>query len=146
MQIVSTGSSHGRYKGLPSLNIIFTRASFFSCFFVSFSSHTFSWACGSLRKPGSFSLLVHVLVCPITHSFLNGFQPNLVQHFPYVYSTSHSIFSLNNTLECVCDSLLHCKLISAITWTPTNDLHKLLVTHSILMHHSVLKVLKQLLA
>ena len=97
-------------------------------------------------NPGSFSLFVHALVCPITHSFLNGFQSNLVQHFPYVYSTSHSIFSLNKTLECVCDSLLHCKLISAITWTPANDLHKLLATHSILMHHSVLKVLKKLLA
>ena len=27
-------------------------------------------------------LFVHSFVCPITHSFLNGFQPNLYQHFP----------------------------------------------------------------
>ena len=27
-------------------------------------------------NPGSFSLFVHSLVCQITHSFLNEFQPN----------------------------------------------------------------------
>ena len=118
MQIVFTGSSHGRYKGLISMNIIFTRTSFFSCFLFHFHRTLFRGLAGACVNPGSFSLFVHALVCPITHSFLNGFQPNLVQHFPYVYSTSHSIFSLNKTLECVCDSLLHCKLISAITWTP----------------------------
>ena len=83
------------------MNIIFMSASFFPCFFVSFSSHTFRGLAGACVNPGSFSLLVHALVRPITHSFLNGFQPNLVQHFPYVYSTSHSIFSLNKTPECV---------------------------------------------
>ena len=30
----------------------------------------------------SNSLFVHSLVCPITHSFLDRFQPNLLQHFP----------------------------------------------------------------
>ena len=30
----------------------------------------------------------------------------------------HTIFSLKKTLECVCERLLHCRLISAITWTP----------------------------
>ena len=118
MQIVFTKSSHGRYKGLPSMNIIFKRASFFSSLFLSFSSHTFSWACGSLREPRKFSFFMHSLVCPITHSFLDGFQPNLVQHFPHVCSTCHTIFSLKKTLECVCERLLHCRLISAITWTP----------------------------
>ena len=118
MQIVSTGSSHGHYKRLPSMNIIFTHASFFSCLFLSFSSHTFSWACGSLREPRKFSLFVHSLVCPITHSFLDGIQPNLVQHFPHVCSTCHTIVSLKKTLECVCERLLHCRFISAITWTP----------------------------
>ena len=105
------------------MNIIFTRASFFFlvslfvCFFH-FHRTLFSWACGSLREPRKFSLFVHSLVCPITHSFLDEFQPNLVQHFPQVCSTCYTIFSLKKTLECVCERLLHCRLISAITWTP----------------------------
>ena len=48
----------------------------FLCFFVSFSSHTFSWACGSLREPWKFfsnSLFVYSLLCQITHLFLHGF-------------------------------------------------------------------------
>ena len=121
VQIVFTSSSHGCYKGLPSMNIIFTYASFFLCLLLSFSSHTFrglAGACGSLREPWKFSLFVHSLVCPITHSFLDGFQPKLVQHFPQVCSTCHTIFSLKKTLECVCERLLHCRLISAITWIP----------------------------
>ena len=119
MQIVFISSSHGRYKGLPSMNIIFTRASFFFLFLCFIFHRTlFSWACGSLREPRKFSLFVHSLVCPITHSFLDGFQPNLVQHFPQVCSTCHTIFSLKKTLECICERLLHCRLISAITWTP----------------------------
>ena len=120
VQIVSTGSLHGHYKGLPSMNIIFTRTSFFFLFVCFFHFHRtlFSWACGSLREPWKFSLFVHSLVCPITHSFLDGFQPNLVQHFPQVCSTCHTIFSPKKTLECVCERLLHCRLISAITWTP----------------------------
>ena len=136
------------------MNIIFTCASFLSCFFFSFFifiAHffhfhrtLFSWTCGSLREPWKFSLFVHSLVCPITHSFLDGFPPNLAQPFPQVCSTYHTIFSLKKTLECVCERLLHCRLISAITWTPGNDLHKLSVTQSILIYHSVLKVLKKL--
>ena len=98
---------------------------------MSFHRTLFSWACGSLREPRKFSLFVHSLFCPITHSFLDGFQPNLVQHFPHVRSTCHTIFSLKKTLECVCERLLHCRLISAITWTPANDLHKLSVTQYI---------------
>ena len=82
MQIVFTGSSHGHYKWLPSMNNIFTRVSFFSSLFLSFSSHTFRGLAGAYVNPGSFSLFVHSLVCPITHSFLDVFQPNLVQHFP----------------------------------------------------------------
>ena len=93
MQIVFTSSSHGHYKGLPSMNIIFTRMSFFSCFFVHFHHTLFHGLAGACVNPGSFSFFVHALVCPITHSFLNGFQPNLVQHFPYVYSVSGLISS-----------------------------------------------------
>ena len=69
---------------------------------------------GASMSPGSFSLFVHSLVCPITHSFLDGFQPNLVQHFPCVCSTCHTVFSLKKTLECVCERLLHCRLIFTI--------------------------------
>ena len=94
-------------------------------------------------NPGRFSLFVHSLVCPITRSFLHGFQPNLVQHLPHVCSTYHTVFSLKNTLECVCERLLHCRLIFFITWTPANALHKLSVTQSILMYHSVLKIKKK---
>ena len=61
-------------------------------------------------NPGRFSLFEHSFVCPITQSFLDGFQPNLVQHFPHVCSTCHTVFSLNKTLECVCERLLHCRL------------------------------------
>ena len=45
-------------------------------------------------NPGSFSRFVHSLVCQVTHSFLNGFQPNLYQHFSHVCSTCRTIFSL----------------------------------------------------
>ena len=111
MQIAFTVSEDERYKVLPSINIIFTRVSFFFLL-LSFSSHTGS----ELRK--WLSLFVHSLVYPITPSFLDGFQPNLVHPFSYVCSTSRTIFSLNKTLECVCVRLLHCRLISDITWTP----------------------------
>ena len=95
-------------------------------------------------NPGS-SLFVHSLVCPITHSFLDGFQPNLVQlALPSSMLYLSYYFQPKKTLECVCERLLHCRLISAITWTPANDLHKLSVTQSILMYQSVLKVLKKL--
>ena len=60
---------------------------FASFFLVSFSSHTFSWACGSFCEPRKFSLFLHSLVCQITHSFPNGFQPNLCQHYSDAYST-----------------------------------------------------------
>ena len=103
------------------MNIIFTRASFFSSLFVCFFHFHRTLFCGlagAYVNPGSFSLFVHSLVCPITHSFLDGLQPNLVQHFPQVCSTCHIIFSLNKTLEYVCERLLHCRLISAITWIP----------------------------
>ena len=115
VQIVFTGSSYGCYKWLPS---IYMRIIFFLVCFFHFHHTLFSWACGSLCEPRKFSLFVHSLVCPITHSFLNVFQPNLVQRFPQVCSTCHTIFSLKKTLEYIYERLLHCRLISAITWTP----------------------------
>ena len=64
---------------------------FLLSYFLSFSSHT-------LRDPRNFNFqntrFVHSLVCRIIHSFLNGFQPNLHQHFSYVCSTSQRGFSL----------------------------------------------------
>ena len=75
---------------LPS--IIFLRARHFFLLFLSFSSHTFSWAYVNF---GSFSLFVHSLVCQITHSFLNRFQQTCTyQHFSHACSTCHAIFSL----------------------------------------------------
>ena len=117
MQIVFTSFLFGHYKGLPSMNNTFTRTSFFSCLFH-FIAHFFRGLAGACVNPGSFSSFVHSLVCPITHSSLHGFQLNLVQHFPHVCSTCHTVFSLKNTLEYVCERLLHCRLIFSITWTP----------------------------
>ena len=121
VQIAFTVSEDEYYKGLPSMKIIFTRVSFFF-FSSSFSFHfhrtLFCRLAGAYVNPGRFSLLVHSLVCPITHSFLDGFQPNLVQHFPNVCSTCHTVFSLKNTLEYFFERLLHCRLIFSITWTP----------------------------
>ena len=93
-------------------------------FFFSSSSYfhfhrtLFRGLAGAYVNPGIFSLFVHSLVCPITYSFLDGFQPNLVQHFPHVCSTCHTVFSLKNTLEYFFERLLHCRLIFSITWTP----------------------------
>ena len=79
-------------------DIIFTRVSFF---FFSFHFHRtlFRGLAGAYVNPGILSLFVHSLVCLITHSFLDGFQPNLVQQFPHVCSTCHTVFSLKSTLE-----------------------------------------------
>ena len=81
VHIVFTGFWFGHYKGLPSMNNTFTDASFL------FSSHTFSWACGSLCEPWKYfsnSLFVNSLVCPIPHSFLDGFQPTLATSMLYL--------------------------------------------------------------
>ena len=82
------------------MNNTFTLASFFFLIILlSFSSHTFCGLAGAYVNPGRFSLFVHSLVCPITHSFLDGFQLNLVQHFPHVCSTCHTVFSLKTHLN-----------------------------------------------
>ena len=114
VEIIFLSSLYAPYKGLPSINNIFTYASFFSCLFH-FHHTFFRGLVGACVNPRSFSLFVHSLVCQITHSFLNGFQPN---------------------------RLLHCRLKVAITWSPANDLHKLSDTQSILMYHSVVNVKK----
>ena len=102
------------------MNNTFTCALFFfnsNSTFI-FIAHFFCGLAGAYVNLGRFSLFVHSLVCPITHSSLDGFQPNLVQHFPHVCSTCHTVFSLKNAFECVCERLLHCRLIFPITWTP----------------------------
>ena len=71
----------------------FRRPSFFSSLFH-FHRTLFRGLVGACVNPGSFSFFVHSLVCQITHSFLNGFQPNLYQHFSHVCSTCRNIFSL----------------------------------------------------
>ena len=125
------------YKLSPSIKNIFTRTSFFS----NSSNSSNSGACE--RKFFSNSLFVHSIVCAITHLFLNGFQLNFYQHFSHVCPTCYTIFSLQKALEFICDGLLHCRLTVTITWTPSYDLHKFSDTQSILMYHSVLKVLKK---
>ena len=99
-----TNFSRVAYKPLPPIKNIFTRVLFFSCLLLSsfiFIAHLFRGLAGAYVNNGRFSLLVHSLVCPITHSSLDGFQPNLVQHFPHVCSTCHTVFNLKKTLECV---------------------------------------------
>ena len=81
MQIVFTGFLFGCYKGLPSMNNIFTCASLF-LFHFHFHRILFRGLVRACVNLGSLSYFVHSLVCPITHSFLDGFQPNLVHHFP----------------------------------------------------------------
>ena len=98
------------------MNNTFTCVSFF-LFYFHFHRTLFRGLAGAYMNPGRFSLFVHSLVCSIIHSSLDRFQPNLVQHFPHVFSTCHTVFSLKNTFECVCERLLHCRLIFPITWT-----------------------------
>ena len=66
------------FKGLPSINNIFTCMPFFLVCFFHFHLTLFRGLAGACVNPRSiFSLFVLSLVCPITHSFLDGFQPNL---------------------------------------------------------------------
>ena len=67
------------YKLLPSVKNIFMCTLFF--LFLSFSLHTFLWACGSLRESWKSFFFVH--------------SAKLVSH---VCSTCHTIFSLKSIL------------------------------------------------
>ena len=86
--IVFTGFSYTPYKVLPSIKNIFTRASFFFVLSFIFIAHFFRGVVGACVNPGKFfsnSLFVHsIIICQMSHSFLNGFQPNLCQHFSHV--------------------------------------------------------------
>ena len=63
------------YKHPPSIKNILGARCFFSSLFH-FHCTLFCGLAGACVNPGSFSLFVHSLVCQITHSFLNRFQPN----------------------------------------------------------------------
>ena len=82
---------------LPSSPQKFLRGSRFFFYFLTFF-HFHRTLFVGLRDPGDFNFqnthFVHSLVCLIIHSFLDGFQPNLHQHFSYVCSTSQRGFSL----------------------------------------------------
>ena len=86
---------------LPSTAFLCVRHFFFVSFI--FIAHFSGGLIGAYVNPGSFLKLsfVHSVLCQITHSFLNGFQPNLYQHFSHACSTCHTIFSLKQTLECI---------------------------------------------
>ena len=82
---------------LPSITLCVCHL-IFLFHFLSTLFHGLIGACMNLGSIFSNFLFVHSLVCPITHSFLDGFQPNFVQHFPQVCSTCHTIFSLKKHL------------------------------------------------
>ena len=88
--------------------------------FSSFHFHhtLFSWAFVNPRILFSKSQSVYTFVCLITQSFLIRLQPNLSQHFSYVWFTSKITFSLEQAPDCIWEILLHCMLIVSITWTP----------------------------
>ena len=74
---------------LPSIPFYTLVVFFFVCFYYFHFHHTpFCGLAGACMNPEFYSnsLFVHSLVCQITHSFLNGFQLNLYQHYLHVYS------------------------------------------------------------
>ena len=82
MQIVPSIFGMGIIKDfIPSITFLHMRR--FFLFLSLFHCHRmlFCGLAGGCVNHRSF-LFVHSLVCPITHSFLDRFQPNLVQHSP----------------------------------------------------------------
>ena len=97
--IHATSIPHAPYKLPPSIkNILGARRFFFS---FHFQRTLFCGLAEAGVSPGRFSLFVHSLVCQITCSFLNGFHPNLCQHFSHACSTCRTIFNLKKTFECI---------------------------------------------
>ena len=96
-QQLSTWGSLQSIILLFHINSLFPSITFLRvCHFFFVSNTFFHFHRTLFVNPGSFSnsLFVHSLVCQITQSFLNGFQPNLCKHFPHVCCTYHTIFSL----------------------------------------------------
>ena len=59
---------------LPSKTFLCVHRFFLLVILLSFSSHTFLWACRSLREPQKYFFklsFMHSLCSPITHSFLS---------------------------------------------------------------------------
>ena len=83
------------YKGLPSINDILRMHRFF----LILSSHIFTWTCGS-SKNFLFNCLSNNC-----HSILiiNGFQPNLYQHFSHVCSVYLSYYFQSEVVTCNLD-------------------------------------------
>ena len=61
------------YNCLLVTTKIFTWQSFFSSFFLLFSSHTFSWACGSFHEPRKFfQTLFYTFTCLSNNSLISS--------------------------------------------------------------------------
>ena len=83
--IHDTSFPHAPYKLLPSIkNVLGTRCLFLSTFIFIALFCGLAGACMNLESIFSNSLFMHSL--SNNHSFLNGFQPNLCQHFSHVCS------------------------------------------------------------
>ena len=81
------------------MNNIFMRASFFSCLFLSFHRTLFV----GLREPRKF-FLEFSLTCLSNYSLISSWiSAKLGSALPHVCSTCHAVFSLKETLECVCE-------------------------------------------
>ena len=122
----------GLIKGLhPSTTFLCVYHFFLLCFFVCFIfiAQFFRRLAEACMNPRSFSLFAHSLVCLIIHSFLYGFQPNSVQHFPQctVCSTCHTVFSLKN-INVFAKGFHNADWFLPQLGPPANDLHKLSVT------------------
>ena len=104
--------SYAPYKVLPSINNIFTRASFF--LFVSFSSHTISWACRSLREPRKFFQTLFLCIHFFVKYRIAGFccdDFNVTSHgirnikIRYIFYLVTLIYHMR-----FCDCLMLCRL------------------------------------
>ena len=72
------------FQKLLSITVLRTRSFLFLVCFFHFHCTLFCGLAGACVNPESiFQTLffVHSILCPKTHSFLDGFQPRLVQHF-----------------------------------------------------------------
>ena len=87
-RIIFTNSLYAAYK----LFLPFLQVHRFSSLFHFHHTLFPGLAARSLHESRKFS------ICQITHSFFNGFHPNLCQHFSHVCSTCHTIFTLK---ECI---------------------------------------------
>ena len=111
-------------------NILGAHHSSLSTFFY-FHHTRFCGLVGVCLNPRSI-LQTLAFTCLSNNSLISQWiSAKLLSALLHVCPTCHTIFSLKETLECVCEKLLHCKLIISITWTPTNDFQKFSNTQSI---------------